>query len=114
MKLHFEPNLDYQLQAIEAVCDLFRGQEICRTDFTVVHDPADKQLRMGFNSPKHLVVQRRIEMFAFCASRVTQPRCEGLLDLVMSLARRVFEHQKIAETFDKRTVGDPVEHPARD
>lgn len=24
MKLHFESNLDYQLQAIEAVCDLFR------------------------------------------------------------------------------------------
>jgi type III restriction enzyme len=35
MKLHFEPNLDFQLQAIEAVCDLFRGQEICRTEFTV-------------------------------------------------------------------------------
>ena len=35
MRLHFEPNLDYQLQAIEAVCDLFRGQEICRTEFTV-------------------------------------------------------------------------------
>ena len=35
MKLHFEPNLDYQLAAIEAVCDLFRGQEICRTEFTV-------------------------------------------------------------------------------
>jgi len=35
MKLHFEPNLDYQLQAIEAVCDLFRGQETCRTEFTV-------------------------------------------------------------------------------
>ena len=26
MKLHFEPNLDYQLLAIEAVCDLFRGR----------------------------------------------------------------------------------------
>ena len=38
MKLHFEPNLDYQLQAIEAVCDLFQGQEICRTEFTVTHD----------------------------------------------------------------------------
>ena len=38
MKLHFEPNLDYQLQAIEAVCDLFRGQEICRTEFTVTRD----------------------------------------------------------------------------
>lgn len=35
MKLHFEPNLDYQMQAIQAVCDLFRGQEICRTEFTV-------------------------------------------------------------------------------
>ena len=38
MKLHFEPNLDYQLAAIEAVCDLFRGQEICRTEFTVTRD----------------------------------------------------------------------------
>ena len=35
MKLHFEPDLDYQKQAIESVCDLFRGQEICRTEFTV-------------------------------------------------------------------------------
>lgn len=35
MKYHFESNLDYQLAAIEAVCDLFRGQEICRSEFTV-------------------------------------------------------------------------------
>jgi type III restriction enzyme len=35
MKLNFEPSLDYQLQAIEAVCGLFRGQEVCRTEFTV-------------------------------------------------------------------------------
>lgn len=35
MKLHFEPDLDYQLQSIEAVCDLFRGQEVCQTEFTV-------------------------------------------------------------------------------
>ena len=39
MKLHFEPSLDYQLQAIEAVCDLFRGQEVCRTEFTVTFAP---------------------------------------------------------------------------
>lgn len=38
MKLHFEPNLDYQHAAIEAVCDLFRGQEICRTEFTVTKE----------------------------------------------------------------------------
>jgi len=48
MKLHFEPDLDYQLQAIEAVCDLFRGQELCRTEFTVTRDPSDSQMRMGF------------------------------------------------------------------
>ncbi len=35
MKFHFEPNLDYQHDAIAAVCDLFRGQETCRTEFTV-------------------------------------------------------------------------------
>jgi len=48
MKLHFEPNLDYQLQAVEAVCDLFRGQEICRTEFTVTRDPTDPQFRLAF------------------------------------------------------------------
>ena len=35
MKLRFEPNLEYQHAAIEAVCDLFHGQEINRTEFTV-------------------------------------------------------------------------------
>ena len=47
MKLHFEPDLDYQLQAIEAVSDLFRGQESCRTEFTVTMKaaaPADNGL----------------------------------------------------------------------
>ena len=38
MKLHFEPDLDYQRFAIDAVCDLFRGQEVCRTEFTVTKD----------------------------------------------------------------------------
>ncbi|MDD2856086.1 MAG: DEAD/DEAH box helicase family protein, partial [Desulfuromonadaceae bacterium] len=50
MKLHFEPNLDYQLQAIEAVCDLFRGQEICRTEFTVTHSAAGSALLPGMES----------------------------------------------------------------
>ena len=48
MKFHFEPNLDFQLQAIKAVCDLFRGQEVCRTEFTVTRDPAEVQARLGF------------------------------------------------------------------
>jgi type III restriction enzyme len=44
MKLHFEPNLDYQLQAIEAVCGLFHGQETCRTEFTVTRNTASGQM----------------------------------------------------------------------
>lgn len=44
MKLHFEPNLDYQHDAIEAVCDVFRGQEICRSVFTVTKDFGTGQL----------------------------------------------------------------------
>lgn len=39
MKLHFEPNLDYQRAAIDSVTELFRGQEICRTEFTVTRRP---------------------------------------------------------------------------
>ena len=39
MKLQFEDNLDYQLAAVNAVTDLFRGQDICRTEFTVTHRP---------------------------------------------------------------------------
>ncbi|MEO5365771.1 MAG: DEAD/DEAH box helicase family protein [Magnetococcus sp. WYHC-3] len=44
MKLHFEPDLDYQLAAIEAVCGLFRGQEACRTEFTVTYSDPNRQL----------------------------------------------------------------------
>ena len=50
MKLHFEPNLDYQLQAIEAVCDLFRGQETCRTEFTVMLEAASDAFLPSFQN----------------------------------------------------------------
>jgi type III restriction enzyme len=42
MKIQFDPNLDFQREAINAVVDLFEGQEICRTNFTVMplkYDP---------------------------------------------------------------------------
>ena len=37
MNLQFEHNLDYQRAAIDAVCGLFMGQELCQTEFTVSH-----------------------------------------------------------------------------
>jgi len=35
MKIQFDPNLDFQKQAIESVAGVFEGQEICQTNFTV-------------------------------------------------------------------------------
>ena len=49
MKLHFEPDLDYQHTAIESVCDLFRGQETCRTEFTVTRDATAAQYTLAFH-----------------------------------------------------------------
>ncbi len=60
MKLHFEPNLDYQLEAVEAVCDLFRGQEICRTEFTVLQERTKRTRLPGFE--KTLGVGNRLTL----------------------------------------------------
>jgi len=53
MKLHFEnpytdDRLDYQRAAIDAVCDLFRGQEVFRTEFTVTRDAIGPQQALAF------------------------------------------------------------------
>ena len=39
MRLRFEPDLDFQLSAIAAVCDLFAGQEVAGTEFAIALDP---------------------------------------------------------------------------
>ena len=44
MKFQFEPDLDYQQDAIAAVCDLFRGQEVCRSEFTIEHGVDEARL----------------------------------------------------------------------
>ncbi len=48
MKLHFEPDLDFQLQAVDAICGLFRGQEICQTEFSVSTARSSLQKRLSF------------------------------------------------------------------
>lgn len=50
MKLRFESDLEFQKQAIDAVCDLFKGQEINRTEFTVSRVSADDaQAQLGLD-----------------------------------------------------------------
>ncbi|MCY4377170.1 MAG: DEAD/DEAH box helicase family protein [Spirochaetaceae bacterium] len=60
MKLHFEPDLDFQLQAIEAVCDLFRGQEACRSEFTVTPESTAIPRRLFVES--HLGIGNRLTL----------------------------------------------------
>jgi len=61
MKLRFEPDLDFQRQAIEAVCGLFRGQEICRTEFTVA-PTAQASLALPGSAESELGVGNRLTL----------------------------------------------------
>jgi len=66
MKLHFEnpytdDRLDYQRAAIEAVCDLFRGQEVCRTEFTVTRDALGPQQVLAF-AQSELGIGNRLQL----------------------------------------------------
>ncbi len=49
MKLHFEDNLDFQMTAVNAAADLFSGQDINWTEFTVseIIDPTGKMALPG-------------------------------------------------------------------
>lgn len=60
MKLHFESDLDYQIHAIEAVCDLFRGQEIRRNEFSVSLT-SDGQHSLGI-AQSELGIGNRLEL----------------------------------------------------
>ena len=66
MKLHFEPDLDFQHQAIESVCDLFRGQETHRSEFTVTRRALALELELdddalGIGNPKPLLDEDLLE-----------------------------------------------------
>lgn len=47
MKLQFDAGLDYQREAIDAIADLFEGQEICSANFTFA--PLKDDPQMGLN-----------------------------------------------------------------
>lgn len=47
MKIKFDPNQDFQLEAIRSVVDIFKGQETLQTNFTVAAVPEDRPLFDG-------------------------------------------------------------------
>jgi type III restriction enzyme len=43
MKIQFESNLDYQDRAISSIVDIFEGQEICQSNFSIVRQHSKGQ-----------------------------------------------------------------------
>ncbi|WP_306120899.1 MULTISPECIES: DEAD/DEAH box helicase family protein, partial [unclassified Roseitalea] len=62
MKLHFEDDLDYQQAAIESVVDLFQGQDINRTEFTVTYRPEDSAQGSFGITESELGIGNRLEL----------------------------------------------------
>ncbi len=60
MKLHFEDNLDYQQAAIDSVVNLFKGQEISRSEFTVAFRTKPKQDFLGGMEESQLGIGNRL------------------------------------------------------
>ncbi|MDZ7808950.1 MAG: DEAD/DEAH box helicase family protein [Arhodomonas sp.] len=48
MKIQFDADLDYQREAISAIADVFEGQEVCQTNFTVAPLRGEPQMAMSF------------------------------------------------------------------
>lgn len=48
MKIKFDPDLDFQHEAISSITGIFRGQEVCQTNFSVVPLNYDPQMSLGF------------------------------------------------------------------
>jgi len=51
MKIQFNPDLDYQQEAINSIVDLFKGQEVCQTNFTVAPlqgEPAQQDFLVNY------------------------------------------------------------------
>ena len=91
MKLHFEPDLDYQRQAVDAVADLFRGQEVGRTEFTVTrHDAGAAQASLGLDASDLGVGNRLALLDDELLANLQAVQLRGALPVSPSLASRDF------------------------
>ena len=65
MKLQFDPNLSYQLEAVQAVTDLFDGQETCSSNFSVpafdTQGLMQNETELGYGNKLHLLDEEILE-----------------------------------------------------
>ena len=63
MKIKFDPNQDFQLDAIRSIVDVFKGQETCQTNFTVTTARED-QMRLDYAAGNDLGIGNRLKMLS--------------------------------------------------
>ena len=93
MRFKFEPDLDYQVAAIDSVCDLFRGQELCHSEFTVSHGLADgyslgfKEHELGYGNRLSLQHDALLENLRGIQLRngLLQPKSLASLDFTVEM-----------------------------
>jgi len=65
MKLQFDPNLEYQQEAVRAITDLFDGQEVCDSNFSVPSFDAQglmqNETELGYGNKLHLLDEEILE-----------------------------------------------------
>jgi len=65
MKIQFDPNLEYQQEAIKSVTDIFEGQEVCTSNFSVPSFDNDglynNETELGYGNKLHLLDDEIVE-----------------------------------------------------
>ncbi|WP_456323200.1 hypothetical protein [Hydrogenimonas sp.] len=65
MKIQFDPNLNYQQEAIQAITDLFDGQETCNSNFSVPSFDSQglmqNETELGYGNKLHLLDEEILE-----------------------------------------------------
>jgi len=65
MKIQFDPNLDYQQEAIKSITDIFEGQEICNSNFSVpsfdTQGLMQNETELGYGNKLHLLDDELLE-----------------------------------------------------
>lgn len=62
MKIKFDPDLDFQHEAISSITGIFEGQETCQTNFSVVPLNYDPKMNLGLEKHYDLGIGNRLKL----------------------------------------------------
>lgn len=62
MKIKFDPDLDFQHEAISSITGIFEGQEVCQTNFSVAPLNYDPRMNLGLEKHYDLGIGNRLKL----------------------------------------------------